>query len=269
MDPVNLGHSTKDIPVPSIKVIKNMIISSSEKFFRSLDYKVFFFLNPRNKDPKENYQFNSIRNPPKMDEIQPFKDSVADLIKNIEYEEKQNDFQNKLKAEVKKIQKDENLIVAADKTSNHYRVKPADYKKLIEKNIHKDYKKELIENVDKVNQAHKVIVNSLEIQDRVFETTKRESFISLKDHKEDFKNSPSCRLLNPYKCEIGKISHQKLSKVVTILRQKTKLNHWKNVYSCIDWFKNVKNKNKASFIVLDIVNFYPSITLDLLKNDKN
>ena len=57
-------------------------------------------------------------------------------------------------------------------------------------------KKELIENVDKVNQAHKEIVNFLEIQDRVFKTKKRESFISLKDHKEDFKNSPSCRLLN-------------------------------------------------------------------------
>ena len=79
--------------------------------------------------------------------------------------------------------------------------------------MHKDYKKETTENAKKIDQAHKVIIRSLGLQDRVFKTTNRESFISLKDHKEGFKNTPSCRLLNPTKCEIGRISHQILSKI--------------------------------------------------------
>ena len=49
---------------------------------------------------------------------------------------------------------------------------------MIEKDIHKDYKKEAPKNVQKVNQAHKKIIKNLGIQDRVFKTTERESFIS-------------------------------------------------------------------------------------------
>ena len=118
--------------------------------------------------------------------------------------------------------------------------------------------------MEKVNKAHKVVVKKLELQDRVYKTTERESFITLKDHKEGFQNNPKCRLLNPRKVEVGKISHKILSNIVTNVRDKTGLNHWKNVYSCIDWFKSIQNKQKKSFIVFDIVNFYPSITLELL-----
>ena len=32
----------------------------------------------------------------------------------------------------------------------------------------------------------------------------------------------------------------------------------------VQWFKNLKTKKNLSFIVFDIVNYYPSITLDLL-----
>ena len=117
----------------------------------------------------------------------------------------------------------------------------------------------------KVNEAHKSIVNKLGLQDRVFKTTDRECFISLKDHKNDFTNSPSCRLLNPTKCEIGRISHQILSRIVTIVRSKTYINQWKNVYSCIGWFENLQNKKNSSFIVFDIVSFYPTISQELLE----
>ena len=109
-------------------------------------------------------------------------------------------------------------------------------------------------------------MKSLDIQDRVFKTTDRNCFVTLKDHKPGFKNSPSCRLLNPTKCEIGKISHQILSKVIETVRVKSGLNQWKNVYSCIEWYENLENKSDLTFLIFDIVNFYPTITQDLLKN---
>lgn len=35
---------------------------------------------------------------------------------------------------------------------------------------------------------------------------------------------------------------------------------WNNRFKgIIDWFKNIKNKNKAQFTRLDIIDFYPSI----------
>ena len=64
------------------------------------------------------------------------------------------------------------------------------------------------------------------------------------------------------KCEVGKISHQKLSKIIETVRKVTKLNQWKN--SCVEWFKELKGKRRLSFIVFYIVNSYPSISPDLL-----
>ena len=135
--------------------------------------------------------------------------------------------------------------------------------------MHKEYKKENPQNVKNIDKAHIDVVNALELQDRVFKTTDRTCFITMKDHKEGFQNSPTSRLLNPRKCEIGKISHQILSKLVTTVKNETNLNQFKNVYSCINWFKNLKEKPNLKFIVFDIVNFYPSITQELLEQALN
>ena len=89
--------------------------------------------------------------------------------------------------------------------------------------------------------------------------------MTLKDHKENFQNNPKCRLLNPTKCELGKVSKKILSKIVTVMRKKTKYEQWKNVYCVIEWFKGLKNKDNLHFIIFDIVNYYPSITLELLQ----
>ena len=53
-------------------------------------------------------------------------------------------------------------------------------------------------------------------------------FITLKDHKPNFRNNPTCRLINPTKPEIGKISKQILEKINTDVKTATKLNQWKN-----------------------------------------
>ena len=55
-------------------------------------------------------------------------------------------------------------------------------------------------------REHKEIVDNLEIADRVFSTQKNNCFVSLKDHKLNFLNNPACRLINPCKPEVGKIS---------------------------------------------------------------
>ena len=44
----------------------------------------------------------------------------------------------------------------------------------------------------------------------------------------------------------------------------TAINQWKNTLSVIDWFKKINNKKQHSFICFDIVEFYPSISEELL-----
>ena len=264
MNKFNLDHSTKDIPVPTSKVFMNMFISSIEALASQMEWATTFFFNPKSKTTKNTFNFKSNQKPPKNPELIPFKQELIKIASSIEFENKPNRFQAKLREEKNNIINLNNVIVPADKTCNHYEMEPNEYKELIAKNVHKEYKRVTSATISKINMAHKKIVNELEIEDRVFRTTESESFISLKDHKPDFRNNIKCRLLNPTKPEVGRISHLTLKNIIEIVRQKTNLSQWKNIYSCIEWFKQLENKKNSKFIQYDIVNFYPTISEELL-----
>ena len=89
-------------------------------------------------------------------------------------------------------------------------------------------------------------------------------FISFKDHKPNFLNNPKVGLLNPAKKELRRISKSVLDRINTSLRNLIKVNQWKDTREVIEWFKNIKNKQKHKFILFDIKDFYPTITKDLL-----
>ena len=92
------------------------------------------------------------------------------------------------------------------------------------------------------------------------------AFITLKDHKKNFRSKPSCRLINPYKNEIGKISKIALEKINKKLLKELDSNQWKNTDDVICWFRNIASKSECKFIQLDIKEFYPSITEKSLNN---
>ena len=110
MDVVNFGHSVKDIPVPSRKEYSLMMINSYEKFTTNLRWRVLNFLKPFKKQSKETYDFKSLRIPPVIPEISDFENEFKDLVTNIEFEEKPNDFQQKLKEEKEMIENEPELI---------------------------------------------------------------------------------------------------------------------------------------------------------------
>ena len=90
------------------------------------------------------------------------------------------------------------------------------------------------------------------------------AFITLKDHKNNFKNNPKCRLINPSKSEVGRISKAYLSNIISTLAGKIGSNQWRNILQVINWFKNLTHKENRRFIKFDIADFYPSISADLL-----
>ena len=125
-----------------------------------------------------------------------------------------NHFQNKLQKDLNHVKIDDHLYIPADKTNNYFIVRPADYEHLLEKSIHKNYKKTDRSALNNRTKTDIHIAKKLDLADRINTTSERESFITLKDHKENFKNKPTCRLINPCKPEISKISKQLLEKIV-------------------------------------------------------
>ena len=98
----------------------------------------------------------------------------------------------------------------------------------------------------------------------MFANGKQNCFITLKDHKPNFQNNPTVRLLNPAKNELGRISKTILDKIDVNLHNLLHLNQWKNTQGVIGWFKGIDNKQYYKFIMFDIKDFYPSISKELL-----
>ena len=113
---------------------------------------------------------------------------------------------------------------------------------LLERQVNKDYKKADNTKIKDINKNDKEIASKLELSDRIYTTSKRQAFLTLKDHKPNFQNVQTCRLINPTKSEIGKVSKKILEKIVLTVREKTKFNHWRKTQSVIDWFKTIKDK---------------------------
>ena len=143
---------------------------------------------------------------------------------------------------------DNRIIVAADKTRNHYKMDKDRYKELLNNNITKDYKTATDTTVDDITKKDKEIATKLEIDDRVYCTSKRESFITLKDHKPNHMNNPKFRVLNPCKSELGKVSKQMLTKIVFDVKNKSQLQQWKNTDSVINWFSQLGEKMLLIFM---------------------
>ena len=143
-------------------------------------------------------------------------------------------------------------------------MKPDEYNTLLNNNITKDYKNAHHATIASVRKGEEEIAVKLQLQDRMEVTAKKEAFITLKDHKPNFRNRPSCRLINPCKSETGIISKSILDRINKKVREATGVNQWKNTDSVIEWFKRITNKRQYNFICFDIVNFYPSISEQLL-----
>ena len=188
------------------------------------------------------------------------------MARNIEFRNKPNEFQQKLAADINSIRSSPNLVIPADKTTNLYEMSAKDYNKLLHDNITKSYKKASDSFETEINREAKAIAPSLHLDNRIQKFSKRNAFVTLKDHKDNFHHNTPCMLINQAKSEIGKINKQYLDNMNYSIRQKKQLNQWTNTASVISWFKkSTSNKKNCKFLKFDIENFYPLISENLLK----
>ena len=169
-----------------------------------------------------------------------------------------------MEKEVRNINNSKALFVPADKTTNVYEIEKGKYEQLLTDSIHTQYHKDKNNSELKINTEAKRITETLELDDRVEILAKKQCYISIKDHKDNFMNNTKCRLINPTKSNIGKISKQLLQKINEEVREKEKLQQWRSTTDVLEWFNTINNKANKQFLQLDIVEYYPSITEKLL-----
>ena len=262
--PTSYGYSMKNIPVTTKRKFLTALIEKIESLIRRMRWKAHFFENPGNKVNKETYGFKSEYAPPKNERITPFEDDLYALINDIQFRKVTDDFQNMINRDAGDIKKLDKLLVPADKSSNLYSLSREQYDKLLRENVTKTYKKADGGTMKRINKEAKEIAEELKIEGKVHCMAEREAFITLKDHKENFKANPKCRLINPAKSEIGKISKQILQGINAAVTKALALNQWRNTQDVLKWFEAIGNKNSAKFLKFDVVDFYPSITEKLL-----
>ena len=82
-----------------------------------------------------------------------------------------------------------------------------------------------------------MLVHKLGIVDRVEKYNTKNCFITIKDHKSNFKTNPECRLINPAKTQIGRISKIIVQEICESLRLALNINQWSSTNDCIKWFE--------------------------------
>ena len=120
-------------------------------------------------------------------------------------------------------------------------------------------------DINKLIKEEKKFASELKVADRIDVPAQSEAYINLKDHKPNFRNNPSFRLLNTNKGNLGLISQKILKRVNGNIRSILEVNQWTNTQDVLKWFNSIQNKTKKHFIQFDIVDYYPSITEDLLR----
>ena len=111
-----------------------------------------------------------------------------------------------------------------------------EYNKLLKENITQKYELADDKTVNEIETEFNEIASALNISDRIDQTAKKAAFVTLKDHTENFDSRPQCRLINPTKSEIGKVSKIMLDRINKDIKDKCSVNQWKSTTTVLDWF---------------------------------
>ena len=158
-----------------------------------------------------------------MNELADFEKDMMLMVKKIQFHKINNNFQQKLKEDIKDIKPINKVLVPANKSRNIYKLENDQYCKLLREDVTKTYKKSNFNKVCNINNKVKKITENLPVADRIDKLQEKKAYITIQDHKDDFPNKISCQLINPCKSSIGKISKAVLDRINTAVQNHTKL----------------------------------------------
>ena len=140
------------------------------------------------------------------------------------------------------------------------------YEKLLKEKNTAVYKKAPTKLEKLINLEAKSIKKKLKLADRMEYLPQSSVYITLKDNKENLISNPSCRLINPSKSELGKISKIIIEQINKRLLDVLEYHQWKNTATIIKWFKRISNKEQCKFVQMEIKGFYPSVSQTTVDN---
>ena len=237
-----MNYSKKNIPIPSENEYKLLLTAKTESLIKRMRWKALQFQGKLPPSDKVTYGFRSRKCPPVVKELSNFENDMMKLIENIEFRQVDNEFQRKLRKDIRTIKQCGKVVVPADKSTNMYKMNKNDYNNHLTNSITKSYKKSNDAKADAINKDAYKIANKLGLDDRMERLQKSEAYITVKDHKEGFPANPSFRLINPSKTDIGKVSKVILDKVNSELLTRIEVNQWKSTKGVIEWFKEIPDK---------------------------
>ena len=123
-----------------------------------------------------------------------FEEDIQTMIESIKFRSLQNKFQKKLKEDLKLINSSKNIFLSADKTQNFHEITKKDYEKIIHENVTRKYKKAHMSLPKRsINREARKIAKIFDVAGRVHSIAKQECYITLKDHKEDYRTNAKYR----------------------------------------------------------------------------
>ena len=214
MEQRTFNYSLKNIPIPSEKQYKKNLLEKTEEIIKRMRWKADFLDKQEDDSRKEeDYGFKSRKCPTQVKEMEAFENELLEMTRDIKFRRNYNEFQNVMNNDIKSVKNSKKAFIPADKTRNMYEMDKSQHDKLLQENITKTYQKSDRTKYNEINTEAKTIATKLKILDRATQLAKKQAFITLKDHKENFENAPKCRLINAAKSDLGRVSKQILEKI--------------------------------------------------------
>ena len=108
MERVNFSYSLKNIPISSKNVYLKNTIFNLDSFIKRIRWKAFFYEKSENKPGTidDNFEFKSVRTPPKNEDPNAFETDLYRMVRNIEFKRVSSEFQSNPSKDIKCINED-------------------------------------------------------------------------------------------------------------------------------------------------------------------
>ena len=275
MEKLQFDYSYKNIPIPPERNFKLQLIEIIKLVIKRMRWKAHFYNEKRNIKENETqtipktYGLKFLNCPPQVKEWIQVERDLLDRMKALKFRKTRSHFQRRLKDGINTIHNTDTTLTFVDKTSNVYKFKKTQNKKMLNDSITAAYKRASDNIHNKIKTDGKKIMKDKDILNQMLTIGKNECFITLKHPKPNFKNKPQVRLINPAKNEIDRISKNILDQTNHHLRDSLRINKWKDRSEVIEWFLKIPDKNRYKFAIFGIKDFYLSVLEKLLTNALN
>ena len=206
MEKTKSDYSYKNMPIPSVRSYKLLLIEKTELVIKRMRWKgCFYNKGEETKEVPKDYSFKCLNCPPQIKKLSSLENELFNLLNIIQFRKVQGEFKRKLKEDIQLFNSESKTQTFADKTTNLYKLEKKQYKKPLKHSVTTTYERVNKKIEKQINLEGKNIVKDKTIANRILVNGHNKCFISLKDHKPNFTNNPKTRLINPAKNEIGRL----------------------------------------------------------------